>query len=77
MFLVLRTFWVWYKDESSPYCEAAWMQSTADDNPDGWAAVCDPENYGNHVQSYREIEIRLDYDAVLKHWMPDPIEGKV
>jgi hypothetical protein len=77
--IILRTFWVWHKDEEEPECTTAWDQGAVDENPEGWERAKQQirDAYGNGIHSEREIEIQLDWAAVMKHWWPDPVEGKV
>lgn len=77
--IMLRTFWVWHKAEDGPDCEAAWSQPGVDNNPEGWEAEKQAvlDRHGDGIHSHREIEVRVDYDDVMRHWWPDAIEGRV
>jgi len=77
--VILRTFWVWHKAEDMPDCEAGRAQDTVDANVESWEEEKQKirDLYGDSIHSEREIEIQVDYNAVLKHWWPDPIEGSV
>lgn len=77
--MILRTFWVWHKSEEGPDCELAWGQWAVDNHPDRWEELKAEVllSYGSSVDSYREIEVQLSDEAVMKHWWPDSIEGTV
>jgi hypothetical protein len=77
--MILRTFWVWHKEYEAPDPEVCMAQDLVDENPEGWEAAKAEvlARYGDSIDSTREIEVNLDYDAVMKNWWPDPIEGRV
>jgi hypothetical protein len=77
--VILKTFWVWHKAEDGPDCELGWTQDGVDANPEGWERMKEERllAYGDSIHSTREIELRVDYDAILKHWWPDPTDAEV
>lgn len=77
--MILRTFWIWHPAQDGPDCEAAWSQEYVDINPEGWDEIKQTirSAYEPDVLSEREIEIMINYNDVLKQWLPEPIDGKV
>lgn len=77
--MIVRTFWVWHKASEAPDPEAVMAQDLVDENPEGWERAKQEvrDRYGSSIHSEREVEVRLDYDAVLKVWFPDPMEAEV
>lgn len=77
--MILKTFWVWHKAEDGPDCELGWTLNACDNNPDEWERMKQEvrDRYGDGIHSEREVELRVDYDSILRLWWPDPIDAEV
>lgn len=80
--MIIRTLWIWRQDVDSPECVLAWDQGLIDELPNAWEQYKEISRLRfplvkDESMQWREIEIQLDYNAVMKHWWPDVVDGEV